>query len=69
MSINATQTDQWTNLLDRLNLQLMEMGDIANWAESMEKTSKEINEICHSITTTSSSSQSDSTPSTSKQYK
>lgn len=49
LSTNATQTEQWNTLLDRLTTELMEMGDIANWLDTLDKTATQINQVCQSL--------------------
>lgn len=60
LSTNATQTEQWNTLLDRLTTELMEMGDIANWLDTLDKTATQINQVCQTLAQNKAKEQSPS---------
>lgn len=60
LATNATQADLWTALLDKLNLQLMEMGDVANWVDTLHASTQQVDQLCQQLSMSSLSSTSPS---------
>ena len=46
---NATQTEQWASVLNRLSTELKELGDITNWLDILEKAAVEIRQLSRKV--------------------
>lgn len=52
LSANATHTEQWLTLVDRLTDQLKELGDVSNWAQTLLNSAKDINQLAQTVNET-----------------
>lgn len=49
IAANSTHIEQWLLLIDRLTDQLKELGDVANWAQTLRNSVNDIRRIAQSV--------------------
>lgn len=46
---HSSNTEQWVNVIQRLNTELKEMGDVANWVQVLEEAMVDIRDVAKKL--------------------